>query len=108
MRSGDYVTPLQSGAQRMFSGRAMNNLPAATMITSSQRKKLCPKEINQVLFKKRRKVMKFASSGVITYKKPDWKFSCVPSEAARRGEKWEARKTLSPEWDFCRKQSAKR
>lgn len=48
---GDYVT-LQSGAQRMIcaesaahqrkerAGRAMNNLPAATMITSSLRKKL--------------------------------------------------------------------
>lgn len=53
--------------------------------------------------------MKFASSGVITYiKSLIGNFPGVPSEAARRGEKWEARKTLSPEWDFCRKQSAKR
>ena len=32
---------------------------------------------SKFLFKKRRKVMKFCRSGVITYKKPDWKISCV-------------------------------
>lgn len=40
--------------------------------------------------------MKFGRSWVITYKKPDWKISCVPQRTRMgwgRREKWEARKT---------------